>query len=601
MECQFKELERCPISEHMLDELLVSLPRSLDETYERMLSNITATSVGYAQRILTLLCCAKRPLTVPELIDGAAVELGDLPKFNPKRKLENTDGILQVCPGLIEVGMNTYGNESVVRIAHFSVQEYLESKRICQHKAAPFSVRRPDAHAKIACICLTYLLEPALLVLNVFMEKYPLTAYAARSWYEHYHDSDKNTYQIEHQALRLFRSSTGAFENWVRTGHIDDYRGEFISGKVASPTYYAALLGLDFIIYNLCRKPSGGPLSGLRSTELSDLVSTQEGYYRPTPQAALVTLDETTDVNAQGGRYGTALAAASGEGHEKIVELLLGIGAAVNAHGGGHYGTALAAASGEGHEKVVERLLGAGADVNAQGGNCSTALAEAAGGGHEKIVQRLLNAGAGVNADGGGHYGTALAAASGEGHEKIVELLLGAGAGVNAHGGDYYMTALSAASGGGHERIVKLLLSTGADVNAQGEGSYETALAAASGGGHEKIVERLLGVGAGVNVHGGGHYGTALAAASGEGHEKIVERLLGAGADVNAQGGYYSTALAAASGGGHEKIVEQLLSAGADVNVLGGGYYSTALAAASGGGGCEKIVERLLGAGARWR
>ena len=52
---------------------------------------------------------------------------------------------------------------------------------------------------------------------------------------------------------------------------------------------------------------------------------------------------------------------ASGYGHEKVVELLLGAGADVNAQGGGEDGTALYAASRGGHEKVVELLLGKGA------------------------------------------------------------------------------------------------------------------------------------------------------------------------------------------------------------------------------------------------
>jgi len=231
VECQFKELERCPVCEDMLDELLASLPQSLDETYERMLSNITATSVEYARRILTLLCCAERPLTVPELIDGVAVELGDLPKFNPKKRLRNADGILQVCLGLIEVDVNADKKMSTVRIAHFSVQEYLESKRIYQHKAATFSVRRPEAHAEIAYICLTYLLEPALLASNDMEEEYPLIFYAAKSWYNHYHNGDKKAHHIEHQVLQLFRSTTGAFENWIGNGQIEYLK----TNEVASP------------------------------------------------------------------------------------------------------------------------------------------------------------------------------------------------------------------------------------------------------------------------------------------------------------------------------------------------------------------------------
>src|SRR5271154_1519224 len=47
-----------------------------------------------------------------------------------------------------------------------------------------------------------------------------------------------------------------------------------------------------------------------------------------------------------------SLQAASDRGHEKVVELLLGKGADVNAQGG-HFGNALQAASERGHEKVV--------------------------------------------------------------------------------------------------------------------------------------------------------------------------------------------------------------------------------------------------------
>jgi ankyrin repeat protein len=43
--------------------------------------------------------------------------------------------------------------------------------------------------------------------------------------------------------------------------------------------------------------------------------------------------DEAADVNARGGYYGNALQAASGEGHEQMVEPLLEKGANVNAQG----------------------------------------------------------------------------------------------------------------------------------------------------------------------------------------------------------------------------------------------------------------------------
>jgi ankyrin repeat protein len=56
-----------------------------------------------------------------------------------------------------------------------------------------------------------------------------------------------------------------------------------------------------------------------------------------------------------GGHYGNALQAASIEGHEGLVQLLLDKGASVNARGG-EYGNALQAASAGGYAEVVELL-----------------------------------------------------------------------------------------------------------------------------------------------------------------------------------------------------------------------------------------------------
>ncbi|KAJ5240339.1 Pfs NACHT and ankyrin domain protein [Penicillium citrinum] len=73
------------------------------------------------------------------------------------------------------------------------------------------------------------------------------------------------------------------------------------------------------------------------------------------------------DINAQGGRYGNALQAASFDGDREIVKLLLDKGADVNVQGGEH-GNAPQAASSKGHREIVKLLLGQGPDVNVEGG-----------------------------------------------------------------------------------------------------------------------------------------------------------------------------------------------------------------------------------------
>ncbi len=91
---------------------------------------------------------------------------------------------------------------------------------------------------------------------------------------------------------------------------------------------------------------------------------------------------EGADVNAQAGDYGNALQAASHQGNDQVVQMLLDKGADVNTQGGS-YGNALQAASHQGNDQVVQMLLDKGADVNAQGGEYGNALQAASYRGHD--------------------------------------------------------------------------------------------------------------------------------------------------------------------------------------------------------------------------
>jgi hypothetical protein len=100
-----------------------------------MLLNIDTDLIDYARRILMWLCFSKRPLTVPELIDGVAVELGDHARLNRKRRLYDGNDILQNLSRLqAEDDKPSY----IVSVAHYSVQEYLESNRLWMQEVAFF-------------------------------------------------------------------------------------------------------------------------------------------------------------------------------------------------------------------------------------------------------------------------------------------------------------------------------------------------------------------------------------------------------------------------------------------------------------------------------
>jgi hypothetical protein len=144
-------------------------------------------------------------------------------------------------------------------------------------------------------------------------------------------------------------------------------------------------------------------------------------------------LENGAGVNAAGGRYGSALQAASVKGNLDICRLLLENDAGVNTVGG-TFGSALQVASFHGHVEFVELLLENGAEVNAAGGEYDNALQAASVGGNMEICRLLLQYSADVNATGGEH-GSALQAASRNGHVDTVRLLLEKGADVNVFGG----------------------------------------------------------------------------------------------------------------------------------------------------------------------
>jgi ankyrin repeat protein len=509
------------------------LPKTLDDTYARILSGIDEEYSQDAFKILQWLAYSARPLRVEEVAEVIAVDIDDDPRFDPENRLLESRDILTICSSLATIATatidNGYGTTYEIeelRLAHFSVKEYLISDRVWTRPASRYNMKE-YAEGNMAQTCLIYLLHfrgPTLLA-SSNIDEFPLIRYAAQYWTQHARAAKKDIAQIDLLSIELFQSKRGAYINWIRLFDLDDPWGGVNTTKrfenVASPLYYASLAGLV--------------------------------------ESARWLLNSGADINSQGGMYGNALQAALHNGHNAVVQQLLDSGANVNAQGG-RYGNALQAASHSGHDAVVQQLLDSGADVNLQGGYFGNALQAALYRGHDLVAQRLLDSGANVNAQ-GGIYGNALQAASYGGHDAIIQQLLDSGADVNAQGG-YFGNALQAASYSMNDTVVQQLLDSGANVNAQG-GRYGNALQAASYKGHNVIVQRLLGSGADVNAQGR-HYGNALQAASHGGHDTVIQQLLDSGADVNAQGGHYGNALQAALHMGHDAVVQRLLESGAN-------------------------------------
>jgi ankyrin repeat protein len=513
----------------MLRKSLATLPQTLDQTYDRILTAISEEDCEYAIRILQWLTFSARPLSVEEIAEIVAIDATRDPAFDPNEVLEDPLEALNICSSLVTISTNkedgeTRSDSRIIALAHYSVKEYLVSDRIKQGSAKQYSMQEVECHSAITKSSLKYLTQIQQPLSKEILKESALAIYSAEFWSSHLQKTGDDIEQLSRLAMSLMAIEEPAYRTWIGL-YNPDRPSEQPSlerrlNDLAMPLYYAAGLGLSTI--------------------------------------ARLLLDEGAEVNAQGGRFGNALQAASERGHKQVVKMLLEKGANVNALAG-FFGNALQAASWGGHEQVVKLLLDKGAEVNAQDGTYSNALHAASSTGYEQVVKILLDKGANVNAL-GGFFGNALQAASRGGYEQVVKILLEKGADVNAQGGEYG-NALQAASRGGHEQVVKILIDEGADIKAQG-GVFGNALQAASRGGHEQVVKMLLDKGADVNAQGG-EYSNALQATSSGGYEQVVKILLEKGADVNAQGGKYGNALQAASEGGHEQVVEILLDAGA--------------------------------------
>lgn len=361
--------------------------------------------------------------------------------FEKTDRLFDPYEILTVCSSLAVYSETT----REMRLAHYSVKEYLVSERIKKGSATAFHLMEGPAHRSIAEICCTYLLSfdgPDSLTSQP-PSNFPLLVYAAENWYVHARIVESDSREtLGTMSLCLLDPARGlSFHNWLRVFQPDRpwarQKMQLDLTDIGPPVYFASYLGL------------------LETVRL--------------------VLENGADASSVGGYYGNPLQAAAVRGYEKIVQLLLNYGADVNSQGG-EYGNALQAAFVGNQEHVISLLINHGADVNAQGGYYGNALQTALTRSLPEYVPKLIEMGADVNAL-GGQFGTALQAASRYWHENAVELMIERGADVNASGG-YYGNALQAASRGGSEKIVWLLLEKGARVNAHG-GSFGSALNAA--------------------------------------------------------------------------------------------------------------------------
>jgi hypothetical protein len=243
-----------------------------------------------------------------------------------------------------------------VRLAHFSVKEYLESERVLESGARQFYLENATGHRALAQSCLTYLrcysLSREKTMTHQDFETFPLLKYAAQSWFHHSTVQCSGEVSRETSLLHIEQVRS----DWLVIHDPDEPWNEPFKGRErregrrggSGPAiYYASLLGLPAVVAKL--------------------------------------LHTGANVSAEGGRHGSPIQAASFGGDKEIVQLLIDNGANVNAEGGLH-GSPIQAASAGGHKEIVQLLIDNGANVNAEGGLHGSPLQAASAEGDNNIV-----------------------------------------------------------------------------------------------------------------------------------------------------------------------------------------------------------------------
>src|ERR1700761_1892286 len=184
--CQLEVLRHCfPTN---LRRVLEELPKSLDETYKRILKDINNANRAHAYRLLQCLMVASRPLQVEELAEVLAFDLstGGIPKFNADWRWEHQEqAVLSACSSLVSIIIEN--GSRVVQFSHFSVKEFLTLDRLasCMEEVSWFYIPIEPSHLILAQACLSI-----FLCLDDRTDRHsaatiPLYRYAAEYWMEH--------------------------------------------------------------------------------------------------------------------------------------------------------------------------------------------------------------------------------------------------------------------------------------------------------------------------------------------------------------------------------------------------------------------------------
>ncbi|KAK4979561.1 hypothetical protein LTR28_003901, partial [Elasticomyces elasticus] len=353
-----------------LDNFPTKLPQIYQQTMqERILDEEDDGDRDKALRILSLVLCARQPLSLTALQHALAVKPGVTELKVGKKMSKNL--ILKLTKGLLTIDSS---EDPLVRLYHLTFQEYLN-----ENKDLYFT----DPELDMAVTCLAYLsltpLAKAVVddaALESRFKQFPLLAYAAQHWGEHVREA-KSQDTINRAARRYLREPS-RLEAWSQA--VWYAQGQITGGwdvrKKVSQLHVCTWFGLDGVIATL--DPDELDIDAQERTygQTALMYACRQGHERVVQQL----LDLHASPNLQSARGRTALFEAVERDRGDIVDTLLANpDLDVNMVWLQYYDrTALIVAAKRGYNGIVESLLDdSRTDVNAQDLSHWTALAHA--------------------------------------------------------------------------------------------------------------------------------------------------------------------------------------------------------------------------------
>jgi hypothetical protein len=223
-------------------QALKDLPKGLDATYHRILTNIDPDYQRQVASTLKWLAFSLRPLTLDEVAEIFILDHENNPPFDEGNKLFQPEDVLNYLPSLVtkiqsevsrpsEIETIRNGEQVIeIRLAHFSIKEYLTSARINQGPAKEFSTTEMHAHLHISEACLAYHLHLSLntLVTEEEYRRLALWEYIVQNWHRHLERVPQNLWTpfVTGLALKLLAPKSQGLLNMIRISDPDNYKNE---------------------------------------------------------------------------------------------------------------------------------------------------------------------------------------------------------------------------------------------------------------------------------------------------------------------------------------------------------------------------------------